>query len=67
MNELITITELSKIWGISRRRIQVLCSEGRIPNAKKIGSIWIIESNNIEKPKDLRIKSGKYINWKYKK
>lgn len=58
--ELVTINELSKDWGISRRRIQTLCTEGRIEGAKKIGSIWIIPSG-AKKPNDLRIKSRKYI------
>lgn len=29
-------------WGISVRRIQVLCSEGRIACAIKIGLYWAI-------------------------
>lgn len=29
-------------WGISPRRIQILCSENRIDGAQKIGSVWII-------------------------
>ena len=40
-----TISEASEKWGISRRRIQVLCTEGR----------------NADKPSDARIKTGKYI------
>lgn len=38
----------------------VLCSEGRIPGATKIGSYWAIPAE-AEKPKDARIKSGKYV------
>lgn len=47
-------------WGISSRRIQILCSEGRVPGAIRVGTIWGIPINS-EKPKDARIKSGKYI------
>ena len=47
-------------WGISGRRIQRLCTEGRIPGATKIGSYWAVPAD-AEKPKDERIKSGKYI------
>ena len=38
----LSIKQTSEKWGISRRRIQVLCSEGRIPGATKIGSYWAI-------------------------
>ena len=42
------------------RRIQTLCVTGRIPGATKIGSYWAIPSD-AEKPKDERIKTGRYI------
>lgn len=58
--EYLSIKQTSEKWGISVRRIQVLCSEGRIPGATKIGSYWAIPSD-AEKPNDERIKSGKYI------
>ncbi|HUM82592.1 MAG TPA: DNA-binding protein [Lachnospiraceae bacterium] len=56
----LSITQTSEKWGISGRRIQLLCSQGRIPGATKIGSYWAIPGD-AEKPKDARIKSGKYI------
>lgn len=56
----LSIKQTSEKWGISRRRIQVLCSEGRIPGATKIGSYWAIPID-AEKPKDERVKSGKYV------
>ena len=31
----ITTIEMSKIWGISSRRISLLCSQGRVPGAEK--------------------------------
>ena len=58
--EYLSIKQTSEKWGISVRRIQVLCSESRIPGATKIGSYWAIPSD-AEKPNDERIKSGKYI------
>lgn len=51
---------MSEKWGISVRRIQVLCTENRIPGAIKIGSSWAIPED-AKKPEDNRIKSGKYI------
>ena len=55
-----TLKETSSKWGISARRINTLCSEGRIPGAAKIGNMWVIPEG-AEKPKDERIKTGKYI------
>ena len=38
----ITTIEMSKIWGISSRRIFLLCSQGRVPGAEKKGKTWLI-------------------------
>ena len=56
-----SIKQVSEKWGISVRRIQVLCSEGRIAGAIKIGSYWAIPEDT-NKPKDKRIKNRKYMN-----
>ena len=54
-----SIREMADEWGISKRRIQVLCSENRIQGAVRIGYSWAIPAN-AKKPEDARIKSGKY-------
>ena len=56
----LSIREMSEKWGICPRRIQVLCANDRIPGATRVGTFWIIPED-AEKPKDARIKSGKYI------
>lgn len=58
--EYLSIKQTSEKWGISTRRIQILCGENRIPGAVKIGSYWAVPAN-AEKPKDDRIKTGRYI------
>ncbi len=58
--EYLSISQVSKKWGLSGRRIQTLCNEGRIPGATKIGSYWAVPGDAV-KPNDERIKSGKYI------
>lgn len=58
--EYLSIKQTSDKWGISVRRIQVLCAEERIPGATRIGSHWAILAD-AEKPKDERVKSGKYV------
>lgn len=60
MDGYMTIKETAEKWGIGARRINTLCSKGRIKGAIKIGNMWVIPSV-AEKPKDERIKSGKYI------
>ena len=56
----LSIKQTSEKWGISKRRIQTLCSTDRIPGAKKVGYSWIIP-DDAEKPVNARIKSGKYL------
>lgn len=58
--EYLSLKQTAEKWGITVRRVQVLCSQGRIPGATKIGSFWVIPVN-AEKPKDGRIKSGRYV------
>lgn len=55
----LSIHQTSEKWGISVRRIQTLCSTGRIPGATKIGSYWAIPED-AQKPDDARIKNGRY-------
>jgi len=47
-------------WNISRRRVEVLCAQGRIEGVQRLGGTWLIPEN-AKKPADARIKSGKYI------
>lgn len=53
--EYLTIKKLSKLWGISQRRIRQLIKDGRIDGAIKIGTTWNIPQGT-DKPKDKRIK-----------
>lgn len=56
----LSISQTSEKWGLSSRRIRTLCDQGRIEGAHKVGAYWLIP-DGAEKPKDERIKSGKYI------
>lgn len=55
-----TIAEAAKKWDLSVRRVQTLCSTGRIPGTERLGYCWAIPID-AEKPADARVKSGKYI------
>ena len=58
--EYMSINQTAHEWGVSSRRIQVLCKQERIPGACRIGNMWAIPKD-AQKPEDARIKSGKYI------
>ena len=51
--ELMSAREAAAKWGISQRRVAVLCSENRIANAEMIGNMWLIPMN-AKKPIDAR-------------
>ena len=53
----LTVAEIAEKWGISPRRVQILCRNGRIPTALKIGHAWIIP-DNVSKPVDARYKNS---------
>lgn len=58
--EYLSVSQTAEKWGITGRRIQRLCVEGRIPGAYKMGAYWTVPAA-AQKPKDARIKSGKYV------
>lgn len=53
-----SITEASKKWQISDRRIRILCAEGRVAGAVKIGRNWSIPYEAV-KPADARVSHRK--------
>ncbi len=56
--EYFTIEELSKLWGLSQRRIQTLCAQGKIIGALRFGRDWMVPKN-AQKPVDGRTKAGR--------
>lgn len=54
MKQYQTIKEASEKWGISPRRIQVLCNGKRIPGAFRLGRSWALPID-AQKPADARI------------
>ena len=50
-----TLKEASKKWGVSSRQINYYCTDGRIPGAVKIATIWLIPKD-AKKPADGRRK-----------
>lgn len=56
--EYMTLKEASQKWGVTPRRINYYCSEGRIPGAEKMGTVWLIPKYS-SKPTDKRFKTTK--------
>ena len=52
----ISVTKAAELWGLSPRRVRILCAEGKISGAKREGKLWKIPENS-EKPKDGRRKN----------
>lgn len=50
-----SIKEIADEWGVSVRRVQILCTSGRIPGVQKIGRSWMIPAS-IKRPTDKRVK-----------
>lgn len=65
INGYLTVKEVAKKWGVSPKWVQVLCVEGRIEGAAKLGREWAIPVE-AERPEDKRITTGKYKNWRKK-
>ncbi|EAE5213446.1 DNA-binding protein [Listeria monocytogenes] len=51
--EYISAKEAAEKWGISKRRVQKLCEEGRIEGVTKVGLVWAIPLT-ARKPQDKR-------------
>lgn len=58
--DFLTTKQASEIWGITSRRIALLCEQGRVEGAVKAGAAWIMPANT-PKPVDRRVKNGKYV------
>lgn len=65
MEGYLTVKELAAKWGVTRRRVQILCSEGRIPGAARFENGWVIPADTM-RPTDGRVTTGKYKNWRNK-
>lgn len=59
MEQTMTVKEAANLWGITERRVLLLCKEGRIEGAYKKGRSWVLPVD-AQKPIDNRIKTGAY-------
>lgn len=54
----INAKEAAEKWNISVRRVQILCKQGKIRGAERLGNIWAIPKD-AEKPLDGRTRKVK--------
>lgn len=50
-----TVTDAATRWGISPRRVRVLCEQGRVKGAQKLSMGWVVPS---DAPKPTKEKPG---------
>ena len=57
-NEYMKLKDAAEKWGISIRRVQILCAQGRISGAVRLGRDWMIPVN-ADRPTDGRTKAAR--------
>ena len=56
----ITVKQVAEKWGISDRRVRILCSEGKISGVIREGRSWMIPAD-AKKPEDGRYKAAESL------
>ena len=51
----LSVAQTAEKWEMTPRRVQVLCNQGRIEGAQRVGNVWTIPET-AEKPIDGRKK-----------
>ncbi len=51
----LSVVQTAEKWDMTPRRVQVLCNEGRINGAQRVGNVWTIPET-ATKPSDARKK-----------
>ncbi|MCR5666482.1 MAG: response regulator [Eubacterium sp.] len=52
-----SIKEIAQEWDLTVRRVQMLCTSGKLPGAKKVGNLWAIPAD-VKRPIDKRMANG---------
>ncbi|MDD2212454.1 MAG: helix-turn-helix domain-containing protein [Clostridia bacterium] len=55
----ITTKEAAKKWGLTERRVQVLCRQGKIPGVARFGWAWAIPTDASKTEDNRRTKKQK--------
>lgn len=54
----ITAKEMAMRWGLTTRRVQALCEQGKIAGVTRLGKVWAIPCD-AQKPVDGRFQKSK--------
>ncbi len=65
MDGFMTIRETAEKWNLTTRRVQKMCSDGKIEGVQRFGNFWAIPAD-AKRPVDGRVKTGEYKNWRKK-
>jgi hypothetical protein len=58
--EYMTTKQAAEEWGVKVRQVQVLCENGKITTASRLGNMWVIPKGT-SKPIDGRTKQAKHL------
>jgi excisionase family DNA binding protein len=56
--DVMTVSQAAKLWGITRRRVLKLCENGQLPEAEKVGAVWVMPKSTV-KPPDGRLRENR--------
>lgn len=56
-----TVKQASEKWGISDRRVRILCAEGKVLGAIREGRHWMMIPVDTRKPADGRFKAAESL------
>lgn len=63
IEDYLTVNEVAEKWNLTPRWVRDMCASGKIDGAVQFGRSWAIPQN-VEKPSDGRVITGKYQNWR---
>ncbi|NLX92991.1 MAG: helix-turn-helix domain-containing protein [Clostridiales bacterium] len=53
MQTYLSTAEIAEKWGITPRRVKILCAQNRIDGVMRVGKVWAIPAD-AKKPNDAR-------------
>ena len=56
--EWMTVKDAGMVWGVTTRRATILCANGKVKGAERLGNIWVIPKGTL-KPIDGRTKAAR--------
>jgi len=59
IQEYISVSEAAEKWDITKRQVQKLCCEGKIPNVARFGNSWAIPKDAKKPTRTGKLKPGR--------